>query len=91
MATLTAINSRSPKPRIVFGSFLSAFLGWTVLNLYFLSIANFDPNKGGEGWFGLAVTGIFSAVLILGTWFVALLPLYLLVPLFCLRRNDLKG
>jgi hypothetical protein len=65
---------------MVLGSFLSAFLGWTVLNLYSLSTANFDSTQGGEGWAGVAVMGIFSGILILGTWFVALLPLYVLVP-----------
>ena len=81
-------DTRAPFGRRLLGSALSAFVGWLTVNIFILIfgiIATRGISAPGpsahERWAGTAIVGLVSFVFIFGTWFVALIPLYLLVPL----------
>jgi hypothetical protein len=78
----------------ILGSFLSALVGWTAVSAYYgviivmssaaaaSHVPVFISNQMWQESLGyFAIFAVVSAIFIFGTWFVALLPLYLLVPL----------
>lgn len=78
----------SPLRRRVFGSALSAFVGWFTLNAFLFVWAFFtrhehhsNPPIPNEWLVGPAFVAAYSAAFVFATWVVALLPLYLFVPL----------
>ena len=80
-------NGKSPLRRRVFGSALSAFVGWFTLNAFLLVWAfitraehRSNPPIPNEWLVGVAFIAAYSAAFVLATWLVALLPLYLFVP-----------
>ncbi len=80
-------NAKSTLPRRVFGSTLSAFVGWFALNAFlvvwaFITRAEHrsSPPIPNEWLVGVAIIAAYSAAFVLATWLVALLPLYLFVP-----------
>ncbi len=80
-------NGKSPLRRRVFGSALSAFVGWFALNSFIFVWAfitrhqhHSTPPISNEWLTGPAFMATYSAVFVLPTWLVALVPLYLLVP-----------
>jgi len=81
-------NRKSPLRWRIFGSAISAFVGWFTMNLVLFVGAcftrinsNADPSHPGEWLVGPTFVAIYSAAFVVGTWLIALVPLYLLVPL----------
>ena len=86
--------STTPLSRRILGSFLSAFVGWTAVSTYYAVltvissvrfVSHVSPSSAGSVWqqsLGyFAIFAVVSAIFIFGTWSLALLPLYILVPL----------
>ena len=81
-------SSKSPLRRRVFGSALSAFVGWFTLNAFLLVWAfitraehRSSPPIPNEWLTGVAFIAAYSAAFVFATWLIVLLPLYLFVPL----------
>jgi hypothetical protein len=76
--------ANAPLWRRILGSFLSAFIGWLALVFVILawSLLNIfaAPSIPNLIRFNL-VSGVVAGTLIFATWLIALVPLYLLVPL----------
>lgn len=80
-------DGRSPLRRRVFGSVLSALVGWFTLNTFLFAWAfitrdqhRSNPPIPNEWLTSVAFIAIYSAAFVFATWLVALLPLYLFVP-----------
>ena len=70
----------APLRRRVLGSFLSALVGWAALNLFVAGSLIVGGNATRGQWVGASFVAVYSAALVFGTWLLALLPLYLVVP-----------
>jgi RsiW-degrading membrane proteinase PrsW (M82 family) len=84
-------QSLRPKSQLlwqIFGSALSALVGWFTLNAFIFIWAfiarsehHSNPPIPNEWLVGPAFVAMYSAAFVFATWLVALVPLYLLVPL----------
>jgi hypothetical protein len=81
------VSGKSPLRRRIFGSALSAFVGWFVLNFFLFVWAFMMRSKNrsyppipDEWLVGPAFLSVYSAAFVFAIWMVALLPLYLFVP-----------
>jgi hypothetical protein len=80
-----AIDDVAPLGRRVAGSALSAFVGWLTLVVVLLGGTIYEGIERTHSprfkWAGFAVMSAVAFVFVLATWLVALVPLYLFVPL----------
>lgn len=79
---------KAPLHRRILGSALSAFVGWFVPNLALFvgaclrRIIHPEPMAYPHDWLlGPTFIAVYSAAFVFATWLLALVPLYLLVPL----------
>jgi len=81
-------DAKAPLVRRVLGSALSALVGWLTVNIVIFGFAA-APGTSAPGtsaqelWTGTAIVAVISFGFIFATWLVALVPLYLFVPLNC--------
>jgi hypothetical protein len=70
----------TPLLRRIYGSFLSALVGWIASMIIIGGFLLYESNGPSDfGWYFFV--GVIPGVVIFGTWIVALIPLYLFVPL----------
>ena len=74
---------KAPLRRRLLGSALSALVGWLTLNVILFGYLGFSQrfNSSRNDWQGVAIIAVASAAFVAATWLLALVPLYLFVPL----------
>ena len=78
-------DSTAPLGRRIVGSALSALVGWLTLVVVLLGGTIYEGIQRARSprfeWAGFAAMSAFAFVFVVGTWLVALVPLYVFVPL----------
>jgi hypothetical protein len=73
---------RAPLARRILGSALSALAGWITLCLATIAVVAFEPDRSvSEQLAEITFTCAYAAIFVGVTWLLALLPLYLVLPL----------